>query len=160
MKQLDEGILFEDTGQFLKWGKSASILAENIPCKIEEHGDRTIYRWGTHKVLKGLELQLQNSYWLDEKQIFNSIDFWTVGDTNSTTYFQIISKHLTELFGPPTNVVVESEPEGIWTWKTNSVSIRLHLFEQHVYKLVLTIEKERKNVLQQLLSKLGVTIGT
>ncbi len=147
MYKLDEGIYFEDTGELLKWGKSSAKIAETVKCSIDERGDRTVYRWGWHTILNGLKVPLENMYWLGDKHEFNSIEFKTVGDRNSKKYLEEIHSHLTNLFGSPSKVVLEEDPEGKWTWTQGNVEITLDLFEQHAFKLFLSITRKLKNVL-------------
>ena len=84
LKIISRGISFEDTKQFLEWGTPIEDLAKTIPVKEKRFADRTIYNWGEHSILNGLKLELITMFWnhREESQykIFNSIDFWSVGD--------------------------------------------------------------------------------
>jgi len=142
MTQLEAGIYFEDTDELLPWGSAISDLIKHIECNITEGGDRTTYYWGKRTILKGLTLPLENMFWRGDKREFNSIQFKTVGDKYSKEYFETIHAHLTNLLGEPSKVDIENEPEGIWTWEQGNVEISLDLFEQHAYKLFLTIRKK------------------
>jgi hypothetical protein len=55
--------------------------------------------------------------------------------------FELISKHLLNQIGEPTEKqgTIEQEREKCWVWQTSEVKITLYLFEQHAFKLHLTI---------------------
>ena len=152
MNDLENGIRFEDTSSFLEWGKSIEDLVAAHQGKIEDKGDRTIYNWGKHRILNGLELYLINKYWNfgeeGKNRLFNSIEFWAYGDKHAIEYFDIISLHLIKEIGQPTEKDESIEPERLWVWDLGSVDVKLYFFEQHAYKLHFTIEK-KKNVPQQ-----------
>lgn len=143
---LKRGITFEDSDALLEWGRPVDELADTFNAKVENQGDRTLYNWGLHRVLNGLELDLINSFWNfgeeQYKRVFKSIEFWAIGDRPARENFDKISKHLTEQLGKPTQKNETADPEKTWIWRTRGALIHLHFFEQHVYKLCLTIEKE------------------
>ena len=142
---LDKGILLEDTNQLLEWGQPIQKLAVLVNTITEVKPDRTNYIWGTHPILDGLELELTSFYWVFEnKRTFNSIEHWAVGDRLSEITFNRISKHLTEKIGDPEIKDESNPPEKSWIWKLGKVTIHLYFFEQHAYKLSLTIKHEIK----------------
>ena len=145
MINLEKGIEFEDTRTFLEWNIPVEKLNEKYGTKKINEGDRTIYHWGTHNILNGLELYLTNSYWNFGKEkrirLFDSIEFWAVGDRESKNYFESISKHLIENFGNPTEKEELNKPEKTWIWDIDRILLRLYFFEQHCYKLHFEIKK-------------------
>jgi len=138
---LNEGILFEDRDEFLKWGSSIRKLSNTIRNK-KISGDRTVYYWGKHTVLNGLELDLTTMFWryriesLFKK--FNHIEFWAIGDKEAENYLELIRGHIENQFGNPTKEETENREVSL-EWEINNVKISLYFFEQHVYKLHLKI---------------------
>jgi len=57
-KILNQGIFFEDTEKFLKWGRSAKEIAKDLEIKEKRFADRTVYNWGEQNILGGLKLPL------------------------------------------------------------------------------------------------------
>ena len=143
---LERGITFEESDALLEWGRPVDELADAFNAKVENEGDRTLYHWGLHKVLNGLELNLTNSFWnFGEEQydrVFKSIESWAIGDEPAREDFDRISTHLTEQIGEPNEKNETDAPEKTWIWRAPGALINLYFFEQHVYKLHLTIEKE------------------
>ena len=146
MNDLSKGIRLENSDTVLEWGKPVDTLIKNVNGKKEVRGDRTIYHWGKHSILNGLELNLTNSFWNfgDEKnnRNLNSIEYWAIGDEQSKNKFDLISKHLISQFGNPTDKNETEFPEKLWTWRLKEIIIKINFFEQHAYKLCMTIEKE------------------
>jgi len=97
-KILNQGIYFEDTGQFLKWGTSLNDLAKEVPVKEKLFADRTVYNWGEHSILDGLKLEFTIIFWnhKDESRYkkFNAIEFWAVGNETAEEYLKVISAHI------------------------------------------------------------------
>lgn len=144
MNTLDQGILFEDSNQMIKWGKPIGLVAFQLKPRKVNGSDRTSFKWGRKRILNGLELQLQTMFWDTSFNVwfrkFNEIESWTIGDEASQLEFERISKHLIDHFGEPTHAKKESRPiDHYLAWKFKKSSISLHLFEQHVYKLFLSI---------------------
>ena len=143
---LNKGILFEDSGVLLEWGKPIRKLIKKNNGRTENKEDRTIYHWGSHKILNGLDLDLTNHFWNFGKEAwfrkFKKIEFWAYGDNEAISNFERISKHITEQFGEPNfRKEPDKEPERNWRWELNGVDISLYFFEQHAYKLHMTIKK-------------------
>ena len=107
---LDNGITFEETSDFLKWGKFIHPLIRKFNGTKDDLGDRTTYKWGKHTILSGLELELTSSFWNFGKERwfrrFNEIEYWAIGDDTAEQEFNRISNHLIKLFGQP---IVEEE---------------------------------------------------
>ena len=145
---INNGITFEETNNFLKWGKFINPLIRKFNGTKENLGDRTVYNWGRHTILNGLELELTNSFWNFGKEKwfrrFNQIEYWAFGDTIAKVEFNRISSHLIKLYGQP--IVNEDdidEGEKYLIWKNDNIEFSLHFFEQHCYKLHFTIKKNK-----------------
>lgn len=145
---INNGITFEETTSFLKWGKFINPLIRKFNGTKENLGDRTIYNWGKHTVLNGLELELTNSFYNFGKERwfrrFNKIEYWAIGDNIAKQEFDRISNHLIKLFGHP--IVDEDnidEIEKYFIWKNSNIEFSLYFFEQHCYKLHFTIKKNK-----------------
>lgn len=145
MKNLRNGILLEDAGSFLKWGKSMKSITKKVSCEIKSKGDRTVYNWGKHKVLNGLELDLQSTFWNFEKdrwfRSLKKVEHWTIGDLEAKAQFELISNHLTSQFGPA-KTEKSSSDESSLIWIAEGIKLDLYLFEQHCYKLHFTISRK------------------
>lgn len=144
---INNGITFEETTSFLKWGKFINPLIRKFNGTKENLGDRTIYNWGKHTVLNGLELELTNSFYNFGKERwfrrFNQIEYWAIGNNIAKQEFDRISNHLIKLFGQP--IVDEDnidEIEKYFIWKNSNIEFSLSFFEQHCYKLHFTIKKK------------------
>ena len=61
VKALQAGILFEDSGEFLRW--DAPVEENKLYVKKGHRADRTIYEWGDRLILNGLELPLSTILW-------------------------------------------------------------------------------------------------
>jgi hypothetical protein len=143
---INNGITFEETSNFLKWGKFINPLIRKFNGTKEDLGDRTVYHWGKHTILSGLELELTNSFWNFGKERwfrrFNKIEYWAIGDNIAKQEFDRISNHLIKLFGQP--IVKEEnvdDKEKYSKWKIDKIEISVFFFEQHCYKLHFTIKK-------------------
>jgi len=127
---LNQGIFFEDTNQFLEWGRSTEQIAKYLNAKKVYRADRIIYEWGAHKILNGLELDLYSLRWTndlnDRPDQFGRIEFSAEGQEISKQYFDSILKHIEKQYG-------EREPEGelpdmSYEWKLGYVKLNLRLF--------------------------------
>jgi len=144
-ESINKGILFEDNGHFFEWNRTIrGLRKENIFKKVSA-GDRTIYYWGMHQILDGLELELYSFYWKHKleniNKRFKSIEFKVVGDDISAFYFNLIRNHIEGLFGKGVEDIV-SDSDKLIKWSINGVKLSLLLFEQFVYKLNFKISKE------------------
>lgn len=144
---IHNGITFEETTSFLKWGKFINPLIRKFNGTKENLGDRTVYNWGKHTVLSGLELELTNSFYNYGKERWfrrlNQIEYWAIGDKIAKQEFDRISNHLIKLFGQP--IVDEDnmgEIEKYFIWNNDNIEFSLYFFEQHCYKLHFTIKKK------------------
>ena len=143
---INNGITFEETNNFLKWGKFINPLIRKFNGTKENLGDRTVYNWGRHTILNGLELELTNSFWNFGKEKwfrrFNQIEYWAFGDTIAKVEFNRISSHLIKLYGQPiVNEGYIDDREKYLIWKNDKIEFSLYFFEQHFYKLHFTIKK-------------------
>lgn len=143
MYKLEKGIFLEDINVLLEWGNPIEKLAIENDAKIIKKTDRIIIEWGKHTILKGLNLELTNTYLLSKLEQFKSIGFDIEGDKESFEYFNLISSHLEKLFGNPIerNDNLETKRERFWSWQIGEVKISLYLFEQHAFKLHFRIIK-------------------
>lgn len=128
---LNRGVLFEDTGNFLEWGKSTEDLAKIFAAKKIYRADRIIYEWGEHKILKGLELNLVTTHWTNDLNNrgdqFSKIEFNVEGKEDSKQYFEsIILSHLKKHYGEG-NIKGEL-PDVSYEWKQGYVKLHLYLF--------------------------------
>ncbi len=144
---INNGIVFEEITNFLKWGKFINPLIRKFNGTKVKLGGRTIYKWGKHTILNGLELELTNSFnnfgkerWFRR---FNQIEYWAIGDEIAKQEFDRISNHLIKLFGQP--IIKEDnsdDREKYLKWEIVKIDISLYLFEQHSYKLHFIINKK------------------
>lgn len=137
---LDKGLLLEDTNTLLEWGKPIDTLPVDSK---QTQGSRTIIRFGPHKILGGLDLDLIMRF--DYHEVIENFSFaehWAIGDKPAIESFNRIGVHLTSVLGPPVSKDESRFREKIWIWKNGKIEIRLYLFEQHCFKTVLTIKKK------------------
>ncbi len=149
IKPLNKGITFEETNEFLKWGTFINPLIRKFQGTKENLGDRTVYNWGKHTILSGLELELSSTFYNFGEQRrfrrFNQIEYWAIGDKIAKQEFDRLSNHLVKLFGQPyINEENADENEKCLNWKMDKIQIALIFFEQHCYKLHFTIQKNKK----------------
>jgi len=146
MKNLSEGILFEENGALLKWGKSLDTLGKTNHAKKEDKNGRTYYYWGTHSILNGLNLDLVSDYLHDKPwyfpRKFHSIQHIVIGDIEAKKSFSELAKHLTEHFGEPQKEENVEQDDILLLWQIDSVTIQLYFFEMHCYRVHLTIKKK------------------
>lgn len=142
MTDLNNGILLEDTNEILFWGKSIKSIIRDVNCEVENQGDRTIYHWGNHVILNGLNLNLSSKFWKFGKDRWirklKQIDYWAIGDKIADEEFKRISEHLTNIFGPPQEKRFDDNEKSL-KWIKDGVKFDLFFFEQHCYKLHLGI---------------------
>jgi hypothetical protein len=141
-KILSQGILFEDNNQLLKWGVPITDLAKQVEVKEKKFTDRTVYNWGEHKILDGLKLEFNTTYWNHRAdsidKLFNHIEFSVTGDDEAGNYFRIIALHFEKKFGPGRHI--EGEPDGCFEWVLDNVHISLNLLQRVANKLQLKIK--------------------
>ena len=140
-----EHLELEGTDIKLTWGTPIEQLHSEFGTGKQEKGDRTIYEWGERTILNGLTLHLTSMFWNfeekpNERQLKN-IDFWAIGDSSATKWFEQIAEHLQSNYGEPTEKNEEYPPDKIWKWNINGVTLTLNFFEQHAYKLCFSIGK-------------------
>ena len=147
MNSLTKGILLEDNQELLTWGDSLNDIKRRLTGRKLDKGDRIIYDWGEHEILNGLSVRLSTTRWKTLSYLFtnkfNEINSWTIGDNEAQTEYSRISKHLTKNLGEPTEKDESSMSEKYMSWKFDSIFIKLYFFEQHCFKVVLTIKKEK-----------------
>jgi hypothetical protein len=140
-KILNHGILFEDCNKLLKWGIPITGLAKQVAVKEKKFADRTVYNWGEHKILDGLNLELTTTYWNHREdsidKLFTNIEFSVTGDDEAGKYFSLIAQHLEKKFGPGRHI--EGEPDGCFEWVLGDVHIVLNLLQRVSNRLQLKI---------------------
>jgi hypothetical protein len=113
-KILNQGILFEDNNKFLKWGTPIKELSKHVEVKEKKFADRTVYNWGEHKILGGLKLELNTTYWNHRAdsidKLFTSIEFSVTGDDEAGKYLSLIGLNIEKKVGP--GLHIEGEPDG------------------------------------------------
>ena len=148
MTTFKSGILFEDTGDTLEWNSSLDQLARRIKSKRVNSAGRITYDWGLHSILNGLSLNLSTTVYevslANDFGTFKSIEFWAIGDQDAERYLRIILIHLKKQFGLPT-WEKKNGPDETYEWVIEDVAIKLYFFEQHAYKLHLTLSKNNGN---------------
>lgn len=147
MNSLTNGILLEDNQEFLTWGESLDDIKSRLTAKKLDQSDRIIYNWGEHEILNGLKIHLSTTRWKTTNTLFTAkldeINSWTIGDNEAQKEYSRISEHLIKNLGEPTEKDESSMSEKQMNWIFDKVSVNLDLFEQHCFKLVLTIKKEK-----------------
>ena len=148
MVNYSDGIHLEDTSAFLIWDTDVNKLAVAHSAEVEVKGDRTIYKWGIHKILNGLALNLTSHYWnIDKKpeeRKLTNIEFWAIGDNEATKYEELIYHHLIENFGEAIQEETFNGGDKLRKWEIGNTKITLHFFEMHSYRLCLKLEKYQK----------------
>jgi hypothetical protein len=143
-----DGILLEDTSAFLAWDVDVQKQAEQYGAEVITKGDRTTYKWGKHKILKGLRLYLTSHYWnfdeRPEERVFDNIEFWAIGDKEAIKYDELIHSHLLANFGEASQDEIINGGEKMRHWIIANTKVSLHFFEMHCYRLCLKIENNRR----------------
>ncbi len=141
---LNEGLLFEETNTFLKWGTAIEELSNKNQVRKERRSDRTIYRWGEQTILSGLRLDLSTIYWdhqaVNDVKRLNSIGFWSIGDKEAEKHLERISSHLEEKLGLPVRKEIDKQDVSL-EWRIKEIKLSINYFERHAYKLHFQIEK-------------------
>ena len=147
MNSLTKGILFEDNQEFLSWEEPLNDIKSRLASNKLDKGDRIIYDWGEHEILNGLKVRLSTTHWKTLENHFTNkfkeINSWTIGDSEAQTEYSRISEHLKKNLGEPSEKDESNREEKFLTWNFDHVFVRLYFFEQHCFKLVLTIKKEK-----------------
>jgi hypothetical protein len=147
MNSLSKGILLEDSKEFLSWGESLNDIKSRLNGKKIDEGDRIIYQWGEHTIFNGLKVSLSTTCLKTMTNLFNhklySIQSWTIGDEKATSEYSRISKHLVKTFGNPSEKDESSFSERDLIWIFDKTTVCLSFFEQHCFKLVLTISRKK-----------------
>jgi len=141
---INDGVLFEDTKTFLRWGADIDESAKLAQHKKERRSDRVIYHWGEHIVLNGLTLDLSTVYWDhiagNELKRFTHVEFLSLGDRYAEKKLNIISGYLEQLLGPPAKGKL-LEPDISRSWRTRDVIFVLEYYERYAHKLHLEIRR-------------------
>ena len=140
---ISDGLLFEPTNTFIKWGADIEDIVKNIPLRKERRSDRTIYRFGKQTIFNGLELDLSVTFWdakHEDFKLFNAVEFFSIGDTGAREYLDLITSHLEKEIGMPVkNEIMDIEV--FKSWRIIDVRILLNFFERHSNKLHFQIIK-------------------
>ena len=149
--KLNDGLFFEDTNVLVKWNKPIKSL-KHLYTIADSSADRTIYDWGVRHVLNGLKLEITTMFWNDSTlpslRTLSEVDHWVVGDTKSFSEFTRLSNHIIENYGEPSSKDDDTSngpEEREWIWDQGVVEVRLILFEQHCYKMVLSVVLKKKS---------------
>ena len=128
---LENGILFEDNGEFFRWDDSFKDIEKN--CKeVEVKGDRVVYHLGEHKILNGLTCHLSCTRWNDisENNSFSRIEYFLGFDAVAKDNIKLISKHLKQELGEPSKEEGWDNDEMLKEWKYDKVCITLSTWER------------------------------
>ena len=145
MTDLRDALVLEDTAERLDWGARLQPLAQQRNTEVVERGDRTIYFWGEHKVLEGLSLRLQTTFWKDwlpAAPRLEQVEHWTIGDAEVRDDLKRIKEHLVKTFGSPVKEESGEREEYNAAWTLPGATVTVYVFEQHCLKLHLTIKCE------------------
>jgi hypothetical protein len=140
---IGDGILFEGTNIFIKWGADIEDIVKNTQVKKERRSDRTIYHFGKQTILNGLDLDLSIVFWDAKNEDFNlfgSVEFLSIGDTGAKRSIEVITSHLEKEIGSPVkNDIVDTDV--LKDWRIKDVKISLNFFERYSNKLHFQIIK-------------------
>lgn len=131
IENLENGILLEDSQQFLNWKISFKDL--EVYCEeIEEKGDRVNYYLGEHLILDGLLCHISAMRWITVSRLapFSQIDFFLGFDSIAINKLKDIENHVTSKLGEPTAKENWSEDEMKVEWKFNKSNITLITWER------------------------------
>ncbi len=148
MTALNKGILFEESNEFLKWGEPLREISKRLGIYGHNKSGRTLFEWGKRTILGGLEVELTSTFrnftFFPWNRKFNEVNSWTIGDKHAEKEYERISTHLVSKYGEPSTSKTPPLPDDqILEWELDKFTISLVLFDQHCYKLLLTI-KERE----------------
>jgi hypothetical protein len=140
---LGDGILFEGTNTFIKWGADIEDIVKNFLVRKERRTDRTIYHFGKQTILNGLDLDLSIVFWdakNEDFKLLGSVEFLSIGDTGAKERIEVITSHLEKEIGNPAkNEIINSDI--LKEWRINDVRILLNFFERYSNKLHFQIIK-------------------
>lgn len=135
-KLVNQGLLFEEEQIFLHWNEPIAEIAKRIPVKEKIFADRSVFDWGEHTILRGLNLRLTTILWYhkaeSEGKRFNIIEFNTEQES-ADEYFTIIKKHLETLFNVPLNKEI-TETSTYLEWIAGNVRLSLNCYEKYAVK--------------------------
>jgi hypothetical protein len=140
---LSEGILFEGSNTFIKWGADIEDVVKKIQVKKERRTDRTIYHFGEQTIVNGLDLDLSVIFWdakNEDFKLFGSVEFLSIGNTGAKERLEYIAFHLEKEIGTPVkNEIIDSDV--LKEWRIEDVRISLNFFERYSNKLHFQIIK-------------------
>lgn len=146
MPDLSAGIRFEDDDTLVIWGaKMASFLPDRT-ARYEHTGGRTIYHWGKHDILGGLQLNLRTVLEDQETQIgessFRSIEHWALDDDIANSDMIRIKEHVLRKCGLPSKE--ESSEHGEYTaeWHVDGAVIKISFFDHNGLKLHFVVKQK------------------
>ena len=126
IQNLTKGILLEDSDVFISWDTTYNQL-NNYATQVNKKGDRTIYEFGVHKILNGLELKLSAMKWVHTSGnvSFGSVEAALGQDETGRSNANKIKDHITKLLGVPNskNEVDEWEMTVEWVFAKSKISI-------------------------------------
>lgn len=107
-KNLQVGLLFEDTGTFIPWDTKFYEL-DKYKEQRRDSGDRTNWYFGKHTVLNGYGGHLEAMKWVFKSR-FNPVgEIYTRFGTDfeGQKVFNFLREHLTQTLGEPTKINLE-----------------------------------------------------
>lgn len=131
IKNLEKGILLEDSKIFLNWEMSFTELEPHCE-KIEDSGDRVNYYLGEHIILDGLKCHLTVMRWIDKPKSnpFSQVDFFLGFDSIAIKNLIEIACHVEKIIGKPTSKENWTEEEMMIEWKFPKSNITLITWER------------------------------
>jgi len=140
---IGDGLLFEGSNSFIKWGADIEDIVKSGLVKNERRSDRTIYHFGKQTILNGLDLDLSIVFWdakNEDFKLFGSVEFLSIGDAGAKERLEVITSHLEKVIGIPVkNEIIDTDV--LKDWRIKDVKISLNFFERHSNKLHFQITK-------------------
>jgi hypothetical protein len=137
-RNLQGGLLFEETGTFVRWHTPFSQLDE-IAEDRRDSGDRTNWFLGKHLILDGIEsyVGVMKWIWISSREPFQQVDDFLGFDYEGNEKFCALAIKITNLLGEPTWYELEkfgSFDLGTIQWKNEHAQITLIGIEQFACK--------------------------
>lgn len=147
-KNLQKGLLFEDTGVLIPW-TSTYLQIHHLAVKKKKSADRTNYFLGEHDILDGFHSFVGIMKWADEKmdKPFMYTDEFLGVDDIGNEKFLMLKEKLTALLGEPNRINLGKfghNDVGSITWQRGKVAITLDGIEQFAckYRMYIGLETE------------------
>jgi hypothetical protein len=138
-----DGLLFEGSNTFIKWGADLEDIVKTIEVRKERRSDRTIYHFGKRTILNGLYLELAGVFWNaknEDLKLFGSVEFLSIGDKGAKEQLEMIASHIEKEIGTPgKNEIIGFDVLKVWS--IEDVRISLNFLERYSNKLHFQIIK-------------------